>query len=52
MPVSKAYTFAIFENKIKCVDHNWRTYLIISYFSLHQMESIFVQRDERNDDAI
>ena len=37
MPISKAYTFAIFTN----VDHNWSIYLIIGYFSLHQMESIF-----------
>ena len=52
MTLSKAYTFAILTNKMKCVDHNWRTNLIIGYFSLHQMESIFVQRNERNDDAI
>ena len=37
MLISKAYTFAIFTN----VDHNWSIYLIIGYFSLHQMVSIF-----------
>ena len=48
MPISKAKTFAIFTN----VDHNWSIYLIIGYFSLHQMESIFVHTILSNDDAI
>ena len=43
MPISKAETFAIFTNKIKCVDHNWSKFIIgVNIFSLHQMESIFV----------
>ena len=28
---------------VKCVDNNWSIYLIICYFSLHQMESILLQ---------
>ena len=48
MPISKAKTFAIFTN----VDHNWSIYLIIGYFSSHQMKSIFVHTILSNDDAI
>ena len=49
MPISKAYTFAIFTNKIKYVVHNWSKYLLIAsngeYFRTHLS---FL----RNDDAI
>ena len=49
MPISKAWTFAIFTNKIKCVDHNWNIYLLIAsneeYFRTHPSF-------QRNDDAI
>ena len=52
MPISKAYPFAIFTNKIKCVDHNWSKYLLIAsngeFFRIHPL----FQRNERNDDAI
>ena len=27
---------------VKCVDHNWSIYLIIGYFSLHQIEIILL----------